>query len=76
MLQGLNEEDKYKYEERDIVPDEQKQNKGTFKEGLFRSTINAEKVIEKGTVILLRITRRTLGGNGFVSSVEQIRFVF
>lgn len=62
----LYDQDFFKYEERDVVPEGEKKHSGTFKEGLFRSETDSAKLIEKGTVVRVRITQRTLGGNGFV----------
>ncbi|CAL8073360.1 unnamed protein product [Orchesella dallaii] len=56
---SLNDNDYFKYQEKDASND------GNQKIGFFRSQVDEEKVIEAGTAVRVRITRRTLGGNGF-----------
>lgn len=50
-----------------MIPEEEKIRSGTMKEGVFRSQKDSEKIIEKGSVIRVRVIKTTLGDNGFVS---------
>ncbi|ODN02888.1 DNA-directed RNA polymerase II subunit RPB7 [Orchesella cincta] len=58
---SLNDMDYFNYEEKEM----ESENQERIKIGLFRSKVDKDKVIEKGTVVRVRITRRTLGCNGF-----------